>query len=65
MLGPLSDRLSMKVLGTELDNLLPRAIPAPSLLRWLPRSVIKAWARRWGWSLWIEGVRNGATISRT
>jgi|SRR5579871_379167 len=61
ILGPWSERLSMKVLGTELDNLLPRAIPLPGVLQWLRPPAIKAWARRWGWSLWIEGVRNGVT----
>jgi hypothetical protein len=57
ILEPLSQRLSIRVLGTELDNLLPRAIPLPRLLRWMPRFGIKAWARRWGWSLWIEGEK--------
>ena len=57
MLQPFARRLSIKVLGTELDNLLPRMIPLPHLLRWMPTLAIKACARRFGWSLWIEGEK--------
>jgi SAM-dependent methyltransferase len=57
ILKPLSQSLSIRVLGSELDNLLPRLIPLPRFLAWMPRIGIKAWARRWGWSLWIEGEK--------
>jgi hypothetical protein len=32
-------------------------IPLPHLLRWMPTLAIKACARRFGWSLWIEGEK--------
>ena len=55
ILGPGSDELNFRVLGTELNNLFPRALVLPRVLRWMPRGALKVWGRRWGWSLWIEG----------
>jgi SAM-dependent methyltransferase len=53
--GPFAARLDIRVLGTDLDGILGMIMPG--IVRRLPRVVIKAWARRWGWSLWISGVK--------
>jgi len=45
--------LGLKVFGTDLDGILPFIVPG--LGRILPRSAVKPWARRFGWSLWIHG----------
>jgi ubiquinone/menaquinone biosynthesis C-methylase UbiE len=55
LLAPVTRELKIVRLGTELDNLLPQMIPLPKIGAWLPVIVRKAWARRWGWSLWITG----------
>ncbi len=55
--SPHCSALRVKTLGTELDHLLPQVIPLPKVDRFLPRVFRKAWARRWGWSLWISGER--------
>lgn len=54
--GPRTRSVDVRVLGTDIDGilgaeLLPGAWPA------IPRALRKAIARRWGWSLWISGVR--------
>ena len=48
-------RVRIKHLGTELDNVFRRAMPGFGRL--VPRSIKKAYARRWGWSLWIEAEK--------
>jgi ubiquinone/menaquinone biosynthesis C-methylase UbiE len=63
MIGAYSEKLAMQVLGTDVDYQLSRALPVPGLVRWLPKAVVKAWARRWGWSLWITGTRNTTQIA--
>jgi SAM-dependent methyltransferase len=55
LFAPYAASLNVRVLGTDLDALLDFVVPG--LAKRLPRVVIKAWARRWGWSLWIWGVR--------
>ena len=55
LLGPYAERLSFRVLGTEVDELLDAMLPGFG--RVLPRWAIKPWARRLGWSLWTEGWR--------
>jgi SAM-dependent methyltransferase len=55
LFAPQAARLNVRVLGTDLDGVLDSVVPGIS--RRLPRAVMKAWARRWGWSLWVSGVR--------
>jgi ubiquinone/menaquinone biosynthesis C-methylase UbiE len=52
--APYTSRLDIRVLGTEIDWVLRQIMPG--LVKYLPRTVLKAWARRWGWSLWISGT---------
>ncbi len=47
--------VKVKVLGTDLDHIFSLLIPG--LGRFLPRFIRKAYARRWGWSLWITGEK--------
>jgi SAM-dependent methyltransferase len=47
----------MKVLGTDIDFFLTEACVIPGLSSRIPRPLKKALARRWGWSLWISGVK--------
>jgi SAM-dependent methyltransferase len=55
--APYSDTARVRVLGTELDYAFRYLLPG---LAWiLPGWVKKPWARRFGWSLWIEGQRRG------
>jgi ubiquinone/menaquinone biosynthesis C-methylase UbiE len=44
-----------RLLGTELDNIFKRAMPG--LGHVLPKIVKKAFARNWGWSMWIEAEK--------
>jgi len=53
--APYTSRLDIRVLGTDIDWVLGQIMPG--LAKRLPRTVLKAWARRWGWSLWISGTR--------
>jgi SAM-dependent methyltransferase len=57
LLGNQSHNLKIKLLGTELDNVLPQMIPLPGAARWLPKIARKVWARRLGWSVWISGTK--------
>jgi len=45
--------LAIRVLGTDLDGILPFVVPG--LGHVLPAWVKKPWARRFGWSLWLHG----------
>jgi 2-polyprenyl-3-methyl-5-hydroxy-6-metoxy-1,4-benzoquinol methylase len=56
LFGPYSTDLSVKKLGTELDNTFRFMLPGLSLV--LPRWAKKVWGRRFGWSLWIYGTRD-------
>ncbi len=53
MLAHFSHDVRLRVLGTELDGVL--RLMLPGLGRVLPRLVKKAWARRFGWSIWASG----------
>lgn len=53
LFAPHTSSLGMRLLGTELDSFFKFMLPGLSLL--VPTVVKKAWARRWGWSLWIHG----------
>ncbi|MEE2753638.1 MAG: methyltransferase domain-containing protein [Candidatus Latescibacterota bacterium] len=48
-------RTRTRLLGTELDNIFKRAMPG--LGHVLPAIVKKAFARNWGWSMWIEAEK--------
>lgn len=55
LFGQYSSRLDVRVLGTDIVPILELAMPG--LTKLVPRLVWKAWARRWGWSVWIAGER--------
>lgn len=48
-------QLDVRVLGVDIVPIL--GLMVPGLPRFVPTIVWKSWARRWGWSLWISGVR--------
>lgn len=56
MLGPYSEDLRIKVLGTDLDTVFHALLPGLGLL--LPTWAKKPWARRFGWSLWAHGHKD-------
>lgn len=56
MFGPYGRNVTVRCLGTELDPLLRQMLPFVG--RVVPRVVRKAWARRYGWSLWISGNKD-------
>ncbi len=47
---------SVRVLGTDLDCVLK--LMSPGISSFIPKPIIKAFARRWGWSLWFHGTKN-------
>jgi 2-polyprenyl-3-methyl-5-hydroxy-6-metoxy-1,4-benzoquinol methylase len=53
MISPFSRDSCVRILGTELDDVLRKMIPG--LGNHLPKFMIKSLARRWGWSLWFYG----------
>lgn len=53
VLEPRCAELSIRVLGTDLDYVLTVLMPGLGYV--LPRFLKKPLARRWGWSLWVEG----------
>jgi ubiquinone/menaquinone biosynthesis C-methylase UbiE len=55
LFAPHAAPLKVRVFGADLDGVL--GLVMPGVVNRLPRVVVKAWARRWGWSLWISGVR--------
>lgn len=56
LLRPYSRGVAVRCLGTELDQIFRQMLPFVGRL--LPRAARKAWARRYGWSLWIEGKKD-------
>jgi ubiquinone/menaquinone biosynthesis C-methylase UbiE len=56
LLKQYSPDLNIKVLGTDLDFAFRYLLPGLGLA--LPAWVKKPWARRFGWSLWMEGHKN-------
>lgn len=56
ILCPQSTDASVKVLGTDLDVVL--RLLSPGVSRFIPKPIIKALARRFGWSLWFHGHKN-------
>jgi SAM-dependent methyltransferase len=57
MLGPYSENLQFRILGTDLDFQVQEMLVWPRLMKLWPVAFRKPWARRWGWSLWMEGRR--------
>lgn len=47
--------VQIKVLGTDLDEIFKMLIPGVGIF--IPQFIRKAYARRWGWSLWITGKK--------
>lgn len=56
MLREYSYDLKFNIYGTELDSVFRTMLPVVGLK--LPRIVKKAWARHFGWSLWMRGRRS-------
>ena len=55
LFGRHSADVRVRRLGTELDQIFRQMLPLVGRL--VPRAARKAWARRYGWSLWIEGTK--------
>lgn len=55
MLSPHSSDLHIRILGTDLDYVFRHLLPGLGLV--LPGWAKKPWARRFGWSLWVEGTK--------
>lgn len=56
LLGSYCKDLNIRVLGTDLDFAFRHLLPGLGLI--LPAWLKKTWARRYGWSLWMEGHKN-------
>ena len=56
LLSPFSKDTDVRILGTDLDCVLNFMTPGVSAF--IPKPIIKALARRWGWSLWFHGTKN-------
>jgi SAM-dependent methyltransferase len=52
---PHADAFGIRTFGTDLDSTFQLLLPGLSAL--VPRIVRKAWARRFGWSLWASGQK--------
>lgn len=53
MMQPYSRSLKVKTLGTDLDCVL--RLMCPLFSKYIPQAIMKAFARRFGWSLWFYG----------
>jgi len=58
-----SENAAIRILGTELDGLFKYMVPGIQRLGLLPRAAVKAWARRFGWSLSSPSWRSAAPSS--
>ena len=56
LLYPFSNNVNVRILGTDLDCVL--RLMLPGLINIVHKSIIKALARRYGWSLWFHGIKN-------
>lgn len=56
LLSPFSKDADVRILGTDLDCVL--SLVTPGVSAFIPKPIIKALARRWGWSLWFHGTKN-------
>lgn len=50
-----SDDAKARILGTDLDCVLKMLLPVTG--QYIPKPIVKALARRWGWSLWFHGTK--------
>ncbi len=55
LVSPFSNNVRVRVLGTDLDCVLRFMLPG--IIDKTPKSIVKALARRWGWSLWFSGTK--------
>lgn len=51
-----SQNAHTRILGTDLDCVLRLMMPGVS--HFIPKTIVKALARRWGWSLWFHGKKD-------
>ena len=56
VLSPFSKDADVRILGTDLECVL--SLMTPGVRAFIPKPIIKALARRWGWSLWFHGTKN-------
>jgi hypothetical protein len=56
LLSPFSQDADVRILGTDLECVLNLMTPGASAF--IPKPIIKALSRRWGWSLWFHGTKN-------
>lgn len=56
MLKPFAENVKVRVLGTDLESVL--RLMLPGVFKLIPKSIKKALARRWGWSLWFHGRKD-------
>ena len=57
LFGRFAREVRFDVLGTDVDFFLTELSVFPGLARRIPRAMKDALMRRWGWSLWIKGVK--------
>lgn len=55
LLSPYAENLQTRLLGTDLDFSLKLLVPGIGAM--LPRFIKKCWARRFGWSIWANGIK--------
>ncbi|HQS83351.1 MAG: SAM-dependent methyltransferase [Alphaproteobacteria bacterium 16-39-46] len=55
LLHPFSKDATVRILGTDLECVLRLMLPGISHI--MPKAIVKALARRWGWSLWFHGTK--------
>ena len=55
---PMFEDVKISILGTDIPDILNSW--SPYLTRFMTTGMLKALARRWGWSLWITGTKPGA-----
>lgn len=56
LLKPFAKDVNVKILGTDLDCVLKYMFPGFN--QYIPKPLLKALARRWGWSLWFYGTKD-------
>jgi len=57
LFGRFAREVQFEVLGTDIDFILTELSVIPGLARRIPRVLKDAMKRRWGWSLWIKGIK--------
>ena len=56
IIQPFCKNVKVKILGTDLDCVLKLMMPVVG--DYLPKPMVKALAKRWGWSLWFFGTKD-------